>query len=143
MAAGTEVTLRPGASGGGTLTWRWLLNGTAIPGATNRIYSIVAAQPQQSGNYQVVVANALASALSAVAPVIVETAVTISESNDNFANRASINPLLGPVSDSNQLATVEPGEPLPDGMPGGKSIWFTWHAGFTGAHFIDDGRERF
>ena len=76
-----------------------------------------------------------------MAPVIVETPITIPETNDDFANRASINPLLGPVSDSNQLATVEPGEPLPDGLPGGKSIWFTWHADFHRDHIIDNGRE--
>jgi hypothetical protein len=132
VAAGTEVTLAAAAAGGGPLTWRWLLNGTTIPGATNSIYSIPAAQPLHSGNYQVVAANLAASAASAVASVIVETPITIPETNDDFANRAGINPLLGPVSESNQLATVQPGEPLPGGLPGGKSIWFTWRATFTG-----------
>jgi hypothetical protein len=132
VAAGADVTLTAAAAGEGPFTWRWLLDGTSIPGATNSVYSIVAAEPLRSGNYQVVVANLAASALSAVASVIVETATTIPETNDNFADRASINPLLGPVSDSNQLATVQAGEPLPDGLPGGKSIWFTWHATFTG-----------
>ncbi len=132
VGAGATVTMRAQATtGGGPLTWRWLLNGTVIPGATNRVYSIVAAQPHHSGNYQVVVANLAASALSATAPLIVETAA-IPESNDDFANRASINPLLGPVSESNQFATLEPGEPLVGGRPGGKSIWFTWHAAFNG-----------
>ncbi len=132
VPSGSVVNLIAAAQGGGALTWRWLLNGTTIPGATNSTYSIAAAQPLQSGNYQVVVANMAASAVSAAAPVIVQTPTIIPESNDNFANRTSINPLLGPVSDSNQLATLEPGEPLPDGLKGGKSIWFTWHASFTG-----------
>jgi hypothetical protein len=132
VTAGTDVTLIVAAAGAGPFTWQWFLNGTSIPGATKRVYSIPAAQPLRSGNYQVVAANGTATALSAVAPVIVETAITIPETNDDFADRASINPLLGPVSDSNQLATVEAGEPLPDGLPGGKSIWFTWRATFTG-----------
>ena len=77
-------------------------------------------------------ANALASALSAVAPVIVETAVTISESNDNFANRASINPLLGPVSDSNQLATVEAGRTVARRDAGRQIDLVHLACGFTG-----------
>ena len=60
-----------------------------------------------------------------------QTAGTVT-GNDNFANRANINPLDGPVAASNVLATIEAGEPLPGGLPGGKSIWFTWHASFTG-----------
>jgi hypothetical protein len=132
VATGAAVTLSASATGGGPFAWQWLLNGTSIPGATNNVYSITSTQPLDSGNYQVVAANGLTSASSAVAPVIVKTAVTIPETNDDFVNRAVINPLLGPVSDSNQLATTEPGEPRPDGLPGGKSIWFTWRATFSG-----------
>jgi hypothetical protein len=33
---------------------------------------------------------------------------------------------------NNQNATSEPGEPLHAGKPGGKSIWYTWQASFTG-----------
>jgi hypothetical protein len=132
VQAGSDVSLNMVAAGNGPFTYQWLLNGNSIPGATGSSYSIESAQPRQSGNYQVVVANLAASALSAVAPVIVETAITVPETNTNFVNRASINPLLGPLSDSNQLATVQQGAPLPDGLPGGNSIWFTWRASFTG-----------
>jgi hypothetical protein len=130
VSPGTDVTLNVAA--GGNFTCQWLLNGNSIPGATDSSYSIPAAQPRQSGNYQIVVANLAASALSSNAPVIAETAITIPETNTNFVNRASINPLLGPVSDSNELATVQQGAPLPDGLPGGNSIWFSWRPAFTG-----------
>jgi hypothetical protein len=130
--AGTDVSLSVVAAGNGPFTYQWLLNANSIPGATDSSYVIQAAQPRQSGNYQVVVADLAASALSTVAPVIVETAMTVPETNDTFADRASINPLLGPVSDSNLLAVVQKGAPLPDGLPGGNSIWFTWRATFTG-----------
>ena len=130
--SGSDVSLSVVASGGGPYTYQWLLNANNIPGATNSSYFIEAAQPRQSGKYQVVVGNLAATVLSAPAPVIVETAITIPETNTNFANRASINPLLGPVSDSNQLAGVQAGAPLPDGQPGGNSIWFTWTPTFTG-----------
>ena len=112
------------AASGGPLTWQWVLNGVNIPGETNSTFVIPSAQPLRSGNYQVVAANEAASALSALAPVIVETPTTIPETNNSFATRASINPLLGSVSDSNYLAAVQAG--------GGNSIWFTWHANFTG-----------
>ncbi len=132
VTPGSSVGLRPTAtSTAGALTWQWYLNGTPIAGATSRVYTITTAQPIQSGSYQVVATSQGASATSAVAPVIVETPFNAA-GNDNFANRAGINPLEGPVSSSNLLATVEAGEPLPGGLPGGKSIWFTWHAGFTG-----------
>jgi len=127
---GTEVTLTVFTSA--SVTYQWLLNGNSIPGATDNPYVIENAQPRQSGNYQVLVANQVASTLSAPAAVIVETAITIPETNTNFQNRASFNPLLGPISDSNDLATVQRGAPLPDGVPVGNSIWFTWTPNFTG-----------
>ncbi|HEY3857101.1 MAG TPA: FG-GAP-like repeat-containing protein [Verrucomicrobiae bacterium] len=132
VTPGSAVALHALAtSRSGTMTWQWYLNGTPIAGATNRAYMIAVAQPIQSGGYQVVVSSQGASATSVIAPLIVETRFNVS-GNDNFANRAGINPLQGPVSSSNLLATIEVGEPAPGGAPGGKSIWFTWHAGFTG-----------
>jgi len=132
VPAGSDVSLSVVAAGNGPFTYQWLLNGNSIPGATASSYFIESAQPRQSGNYQVVVANLAASVLSTVAPVIVETAITVPETNTNFVNRASIDPLLGPVSDSNELATVQQGAPLPDGLPGGNSIWFSWRPAYTG-----------
>jgi hypothetical protein len=132
VPTGSDVSLSVGVAGGGPYTYQWLLNANTIPGATNSSYFIEAAQPRQSGNYQVVVGNLAATVLSAVARVIVETAITIPETNTNFANRARINPLSGPISDSNNLAGVQAGAPLPDGVPGGNSIWFTWIPTFTG-----------
>jgi hypothetical protein len=86
-----------------------------------------------SGAYQVVVANPVALARSAVAQVSVQTVSGISETTNNyFSNRISINPLLGPVLGNNQNAFNEPGDPEADGKPGGKSIWYSWTASFTG-----------
>ena len=111
------------------------MNGTPITGETNRIYSILAAQPLNSGSYQVVVGNAAAFVASSNAAVVVQSGSSAAQAvnNDYFSNRISINPLLGPVLGNNQNATFETGEPLlVAGKPGGKSIWYTWTAGFTG-----------
>ena len=132
VSPGTDVTLDVIAGGTGPFTYQWQLNGNNIPGATGSSYFIPAAQPRQSGNYQVVVANAAASVVSDQALVIVETAITIPGTNNSFADRTSINPLTGSVSARNTLATVQPGAPLPDNLPGGNSVWFTWTPTFTG-----------
>ncbi|HWD18944.1 MAG TPA: FG-GAP-like repeat-containing protein [Verrucomicrobiae bacterium] len=129
---GANVSMDVTATGGGAFTWQWLLNGATIQGATNRTYSILAAQPLQSGNYQVIAANQAASTVSAVAPVLVTPPGATPQTADNFANRISIDPIAGPVIANNQGATVEAGEPKHAGKPGGKSIWFTWRPDFTG-----------
>ena len=128
---GDTVTLSVGASGTGPFNYQWTLNGTHISGATNSSFVISNAQPLNSGSYFVIVANAVAFTNSAVAAVAV-VANGGYQSADYFSNRISINPLASPVTGSNSNATREAGEPLHDGKPGGKSIWYTWHASFTG-----------
>jgi len=108
------------ASGVGPFSYQWLRNGANLAGATNSTYSILAAQPLNSGSYQVVVANPVAFVVSAPAAVVVQSGNSSAQTvnNDNFTNRIRINPLLGPVLGNNQNATSEPGEPLHDGKPG-------------------------
>jgi hypothetical protein len=135
VATGANVVLSVAAGGDGPFSYQWLLNGAGIPGATNSTYTILAAQPLNSGSFQVVVANPVAFVQSAPAVVLVQSGNSSVQAvnNDNFANRISINPLLGPVLGNNQNATFETGEPrLIAGKPGGKSIWYTWTASFTG-----------
>lgn len=49
VGVGANVTLSNAVEGDGPLNWQWLLNGTSIAGATNRNYSILAAQPLNWG----------------------------------------------------------------------------------------------
>jgi hypothetical protein len=129
---GAGVTLTVGATGAAPLSYQWLQNGAGIAGATNSSYTIsAAAQPFNSGEFQVTVANAVGFTNSPVAAVNVTVAGSQSLSADDFANRISIDPRIT-VFGSNVGATSEPGEPNPDGKPGGKSIWYTWQASFTG-----------
>ncbi|MGA2541554.1 MAG: Ig-like domain-containing protein, partial [Verrucomicrobiota bacterium] len=130
---GANVTLSPLASGDGPFFWQWLLNGASIPGATNRTYSILSAQPLNSGSFQVQVSNLVAFVQSAPAVVLVHSGNGTLQTADYFSNRISINPLLGPVMGNNQNATLETGETNQiAGKTAGKSIWYTWQASFTG-----------
>ncbi len=138
---GTNVTLSVGAGGTGPFTYQWTQNGSHIGGATNSSYVLTNAQPLNSGNYYAIVANSVGVTNSAVATVVVTNSAAFVlttvgglqvPGNDNFSNRISINPLVGPVIGENTNATSEPGEPMHDGKPGGVSIWYTWHASFTG-----------
>ncbi|HWD18888.1 MAG TPA: immunoglobulin domain-containing protein [Verrucomicrobiae bacterium] len=129
---GDNVTLTVGITGDPPFSCQWLLNGTRIPGATGTNLTLLAVQPFDSGDYQAVVGNSVSFALSDVAHLSVRTANGNSPSADSFADRVSIDPLVGPVFGNNAGATSEPGEPKHDGKAGGASIWYTWHATFTG-----------
>jgi hypothetical protein len=52
------------AGGSPPLSYQWVLNGTNLPGATLFRYGITSAQAPDSGNYQVIVSNAVGVALS-------------------------------------------------------------------------------
>lgn len=52
------------ATGAGPLTYQWLFNGGIIPGATNNSYTRQHVQPEEVGNYSVVVSNTMGSVTS-------------------------------------------------------------------------------
>jgi uncharacterized repeat protein (TIGR03803 family) len=121
------------AKSSGPFKYQWILNGTGIAGATNPVFNITAAQPLNSGNYQVIVGNAVADTKSQIAALSISVAGgSITNGADDFSNRVNINPLVGPAFGNNSNATFEAGEPLTDGKPGTNSIWYTWHASFSG-----------
>jgi hypothetical protein len=55
------------ATGVVPITYQWLFDGAAMAGGTNRVFSLVNAQPTQSGYYSVIVSNASGSVTSQVA----------------------------------------------------------------------------
>jgi hypothetical protein len=62
--AGTDVTLGVMAQGTGPLYYQWLLNGMALPGATDSSLSLSNIQPAQAGTYTVRVTNLAGSVVS-------------------------------------------------------------------------------
>lgn len=68
--AGEPLTLSVTATGSG-LTYLWLKNSVAVPGATSATLTIPAAQPSDAGLYTAVVINTGGSVLSDVVPVVV------------------------------------------------------------------------
>lgn len=57
VSPGDPATFSVQASGTGTLSYQWLLNGQVIPGATSSTYSITSAMSTDAGAYAAVVAN--------------------------------------------------------------------------------------
>jgi hypothetical protein len=62
------------ASGTGTFTYQWSLNGTAISGATGPLCTVTGASSANAGNYTVTVTNTAGSATSQAATLTVNSA---------------------------------------------------------------------
>jgi len=100
VTAGQNATFTVGASGSGTLTYQWRLNGTNISTATGTSYTRFAVQASDAGNYSVVVSNSAGTATSADAALTILTgsSTVIAQWNFNTTNAATINspvPSLG------------------------------------------------
>jgi sugar lactone lactonase YvrE len=72
-AAGASATFSVTASGSGTMSYQWSLNGSAIPGATGPTYTVASAQAVDSGAYTVTVADATGSVTSGPANLYLST----------------------------------------------------------------------
>jgi hypothetical protein len=133
---GSNITLSVNASdsAGIAFYFQWQRNGQFIAGATNTFYTISNAQPSQSGDYQVLVANAVASQESptfAVAVNFLGTNPPVT-TNDFFASSLAINLTNGPVGGNNVNSPAAGELAVIAGKPAGKFLWYNWTAGFTG-----------
>jgi len=130
VPVGTTATLCTTVAGTPPIFYQWRINGVNIPGATDACYTVPSAQIADGGGYSVVIGNDLGALSTATA------ALTLPLSNiagaDNFADRVALTGTNGVLIAQNRAATLEPGEPLHNGKPGGKSIWYTWRAPATG-----------
>jgi hypothetical protein len=71
VAAGADLEFSVSAQGTG-LSYRWLFNGTVIPGANGPVLTLRAVSAAQAGTYQAIVANGGGEVRSAVAHLAVE-----------------------------------------------------------------------
>jgi hypothetical protein len=120
---GADVTFCVTAAGGG-LRYQWLRNGASIPGATNACLTIPSVQLEDGGSYAVVVANQAGAVTSL--PAVLDLELPVVVPGDRFADRTPLLDPAGSIGHTNQLATLEPGEPAHAGKPGGHSVWYSW-----------------
>jgi outer membrane protein assembly factor BamB/subtilisin family serine protease len=71
VAAGAPFTLSVSATGSGSLTYQWSLNGSPIPGAVGPSYSVSSSSASDGGTYTVTVTGSSGSVTSAAATVTV------------------------------------------------------------------------
>jgi hypothetical protein len=142
---GNNIILSLSASDIVPFYYQWELNGTHIPGASNSYaagmttitYIITNAQPYDSGDYQVVVANSVASANSPVFPVAVGFGTNTVSTNVNFGSSLAIDPLgSNSVTGVSSLAPPTSGPALIAGKGAGGYLWYNWKATFTGIIYL-------
>ncbi|HWY76108.1 MAG TPA: immunoglobulin domain-containing protein, partial [Verrucomicrobiae bacterium] len=145
VTVGNPVSLTVTAAGTAPLNYQWfkdglkLFDGTNIAGSTTPTLMLAHAQLSDVGDYQVKVANAIGSTMSAVAALTTGTPPP----NDNFAAGQAISGSSGSVSGYNFNATKEPGEPNHAGNPGGASVWYNWTAPSTSPVTFDTALSAF
>jgi uncharacterized repeat protein (TIGR01451 family) len=72
VASGATVSFEAAATGAEPLSYQWTYNGTNLVGRTNTILTLTNAQPRHWGNYAMIAANAMGSATSSVATLMVD-----------------------------------------------------------------------
>jgi GH25 family lysozyme M1 (1,4-beta-N-acetylmuramidase) len=76
VALGASATFYSKVSGLAPLTFRWLFNGAAIPGATSSNYTVVSAQLANAGAYTLMASNSYANVSASPAFLSVEAPLT-------------------------------------------------------------------
>jgi outer membrane protein assembly factor BamB/subtilisin family serine protease len=85
---GGSFTLSVTATGPGTLSYQWYLNGAAIAGATGSSYSVSSATTANAGSYKVVVSNGSGSVSSQAVTVTVSSGPLVRL--ENISTRAMV-----------------------------------------------------
>ncbi len=83
VATGTNVTLQVGTTGTPPIAYQWYFGSAMLTGQTNATLNLYNVQPNQSGNYTVMVTNLFAATNSTVATVTVLDPVVITAEPTN------------------------------------------------------------
>lgn len=126
VVAGGTATFSVIAAGTAPITYQWLRDGSALAGATNATLELSNVMPSLQGQYWVVVSNALGSATSNKATLIVQETFSITPKLDQWAvvdgrmqvrvsGAAGLTHVLWSSSDLRQWVAVETNT-LPTGI---------------------------
>lgn len=88
--AGSPFSLSVTATGTGTLSYQWSLNGGAITGATGATYSVASATAANAGSYTVLVSNSFGAVTSSAAAVTVNAAAMSAPSSGGGGGAPSL-----------------------------------------------------
>jgi len=133
---GQSVTFFVGALGG-DLSYQWSLGATPISGATNATLILTNVSLGQSGDYSVLVTNALGSTNSIAALLMVNQAILehrysfVSDASDSVGGPAWNGTLVAPGNASGTAATINNGLSLPGGPTGGYSGYVSLPSGIV------------
>jgi hypothetical protein len=126
LPLGPMVQFSVEASGSGPLRYQWRRNGVNIPGATNDTLVLPSAGVEDSGRYNVIVANAVNAVASE--PAFLQLDIPTLPLRNDFAAAVTVTDTSRVGSNNNLEATPEPGEFNHAGKPVGKSMWINWAA---------------
>lgn len=101
---GGYYTLTASAAGTPPLRYRWLLNGTTVPGATNASLTLTNLDWTNAGNYAIIVTNSSGSVTSAPAYVGVISSAASTVSTRLWARKPGDLPFLTPDNTQRGLA---------------------------------------
>jgi hypothetical protein len=86
---GASVSFTASAGGTAPFSYRWRVNGSPLPGATNSTYTLTNAQPTNAGTYTIVVTNLYGSVTSAPVSLTVYPPQTVVFSDSFDSNTAA------------------------------------------------------
>lgn len=137
VGAGASVMFSVEAFGPGPISYQWLhdgqslADGPTVEGSSTAKLRLERVEFASQGNYSARVSNPFGSILSRTAKLL------LIPTNDQFAAATPLGSLGGQAFADNRNASKEAGEPDHAGNHGGRSVWFTWTAGTSGAVIVD------
>jgi hypothetical protein len=105
--AGTIATFGASASGSGPLSYQWQFNGVNITGATDSNLTLNNVQPNDAGNYRVVVTNSAGSVTSVVAVLTVGLPPSIASQPQSRTNLVGSAAAFDVAADGTALLTYQ------------------------------------
>jgi hypothetical protein len=132
---GDDVISSVTATGAPPISYQWMQNGYVIIGATNPTLVVTMSDLSKFGAYQVTAQNNIDAVTSREA--VVRLAGTETALSDSFNTRPLFTNSSASIHGLTLGATSEAGEPNHAGLPGGKSLWFSWQSPFSGVVTFD------